>query len=639
MEFSSSENSLFSFRVRVIVAALFVFFCFGLVLARYLYLQVYRHDYYATRADNNRISIVPIAPNRGLILDRNGVVLARNYSAYTLEITPGQIGSGKTEDLNVLINELSKIVPIELKDRRRFFRLVGDSKKYESLPVRSRLTDEEVARFVAQRYRFPGVDVKARLFRQYPQGEFAAHAIGYIGRISTRDIEAMGDDQEMLSNYQGSDYIGKSGLEQFYEKELHGTTGSEQLEVDKSGHAVRVLARNNPVSGNNLILTLDSGLQRVVEQAFKNRRGSFVAIEPKTGDVLALVSMPGYDPNLFVDGIGVQDWNSLNNSPDHPLLNRAINSAYPPGSTFKPFMALAALETHKRTAAQGISDPGYFDFGNNRFRDDKVGGHGFVNMHTSIVASCDTYYYTLANDMGIDLIASFMGKLGFGSKTGIDLPKESIGVLPSPEWKQKRFKKPEQQKWYSGETISIGIGQGYNTYTPIQLANATAVLASGGLEFKPHLVKFIEESKTAQKRMVEPTPARVLPFKPENIEVIRKAMVDVTKFGTSARVFAGAGYESAGKTGTAQVFSLRGAQYNKGALKANLHDHALYIAFAPANDPKIAIAILVENGGFGAESAAPIARQALDYYLLGKKPAGFIEPKTNAQADAAGAAQ
>jgi penicillin-binding protein 2 len=489
------------------------------------------------------------------------------------------------------------------------------------LPIRTRLTDEEVARFIANRYRFPGVDIKARLFRQYPYEISASHLLGYIGRINDRDIERIGSkDQE--DNYRGTDHIGKSGLEQHYEFELHGQTGFEQMEVDAGGRAVRVLSRIPPVAGSNLTLTVDAKLQDIAEKAFGERRGALVAIEPSTGGILALVSMPGYDPNLFVDGIDSQSWDELNHSLDKPMLNRALNGAYPPGSTFKPFMALAALEMGKRSPQQTISDPGYYNFGGHTFRDDKKGGHGTVDMYTSIVASCDTYYYMLANDLGIDNIAAFMAPLGFGSPTGIDIAGESTGVLPSTDWKKKRFRKPEQQRWYAGETISIGIGQGYNTYTPIQLAQAVATLANNGVMFRPHLVKYITESRTGATTLIEPRPLRRIPLRQENVDVIKQAMVGVNKEGTAARAFAGAEYVSAGKTGTAQVFSLKGEKYSEHKVQERLRDHALFIAFAPADQPKIALAVLVENGGFGAQAAAPIARQVLDYYLLGKTPKG-----------------
>ncbi len=613
-EFKNPEQEINRFQRRLAVAGGFVLFAFFLLFARFFWLQVIQHEHFQTRAEDNRISLVPTVPNRGVIADRNGVVLAHNYSAYTLEITPSKVA-----DLEAVIDELATLVDIQPKDYKRFRRLLEESKNFESLPIRTRLTDEEVARFISQRFRFPGVDIKARLFRQYPLGELASHALGYIGRVNDRDLATI-EKHDAEDNYRGTVHFGKTGLEQQYEFELHGQAGFEQVEVDAGGRAVRVLARTAPVSGNNLALTLDTKLQQVAEKAFGKRRGALVAIEPATGGILALVSMPGYDPNLFVDGISPPDWEMLNTSEDRPMVNRALNGTYPPGSTFKPFMALAALELGKRTPQQTISDPGYFTFGGHTFRDDKKGGHGVVDMYKSIVQSCDTYYYVLANDMGIDAISAFMHKLGFGSRTGIDIEGESEGVLPSQAWKKKRFRKPEQQKWYAGETVSIGIGQGYNAYTPIQLAQATAIIANGGVIFRPHLVKYIENAGTGERTLVEPQPLRTLFFKPGNLATIRQAMVGVNKEGTGARAFAGAEYVSAGKTGTAQLYSLKGAKYEADKLHERLRDHALFIAYAPAEQPTIALAVLVENGGFGAQSAAPIARQVLDYYLLGKLP-------------------
>ena len=626
MSFDEPEQELSQFRRRVLVAGAFVMLCFVVLAARFAWLQVSRFDYYHTRAEDNRIALVPIVPNRGLITDRNGVVLARNYAAYTLEITPSSL-----KNVDETIDALAEIVDIQPKDRRRFRKILDESKNFESVPIRTRLTDEEVARLIARRFQFPGVEVNARLFRDYPNGSLASHFLGYIGRINDRDLKRI-EEREQEANYRGTDHIGKIGLEQSYEAELHGITGFEEVEVDAGGRAVRLLRRTAPVAGNNLVLTVDLELQKVAEEAFGNRRGAMVAIEPGSGAVLALVSAPGFDPNLFVDGISTQDWEALNNSPDHPLLNRALNSANPPGSTFKPFMALAALTTGKRTAQQAISEPGYFDFGGHRFRDDKVGGHGLVNMYQSIAQSCNTYYYKLAADLGIEQIAAFMSRLGFGSRTGVDLEGESSGVLPSPDWKKRRFKRPEQQKWYAGETISVGIGQGYNAYTPLQLAHATATLAAGGVVFKPHLVRYVEDVRSGERRMIEPAPVTNLGLKPEHLAEIRRAMIGVNLEGTGRRAFAGVPYLVAGKTGTAQVYSLRGGRYKASEVRERLRDHSLYIAYAPAEAPKIALAVLVENGGFGASAAAPIARQVLDYYLLGKR-AGNPAPE---DADAPG---
>ena len=629
--FHNPEADLDRFRFRIGFAAVAVLVAFGILLGRFIWLQVIQHDFYQTRAEDNRIALIPLVPNRGVITDRNGIVLARNYSAFTLEITPSQTGN-----LEETINALAEIIDVQPKDRKRFKRLLDEAKNFESIPIRTRLSDEEVAKFAAHRYRFPGVEVKARLFRQYPLGHVASHAIGYIGRITERDLKWI-EEAERQANYKGTDHVGKTGLEQHYEFELHGETGYEQVEIDAGGRALRSLKRIPPVSGNNLHLTLDAKLQEITEKAFGDRKGALVAIEPSTGGILALVSTPTYDPNLFVDGISPENWKELNEHPDKPMINRTINGAYPPGSTFKPFMALAALEMGKRTPNQAISDPGYFNFGNHQFRDDKKGGHGSVDMYKSIVHSCDTYYYMLANDMGIDNIAKFMGSIGLGERTGVDLGKddsgESKGVLPSQEWKKQRFKKPEQQKWYAGETISIGIGQGYNAYTPIQLAQAVATLANNGVMFRPHLVRHIVDTKTSEQRPIEPKPLRDLGWKEKNLEVIHRAMVGVNKEGTGARAFAGAQYTVGGKTGTAQVFSLKGAQYKESAVKKNLRDHALFIAYAPMEKPTIALAVLVENGGFGAQSAAPIARMVLDYYLLGKLPAGAATEDSAAKED------
>jgi penicillin-binding protein 2 len=620
-EFKDHERELHNFQVRIGVAGVAVLIAFALLTARFFHLQVVQHDTYAAKAEDNRISIVPIAPNRGLILDRNGVVLARNYSAYTLEIFPA-----KVPDLERTIHELAEVVDVQAKDRSRFRKLYAETRNAESLPIRTRLSDEEVARFAANRYRFPGVEIKARLFRQYPFGELASHVIGYIGRINQKDQERL-EELEVEANYRGTDFIGKSGLEASYQQELHGTTGFEQVEIDAAGRGIRTLARTPAQAGNNLTLTLDIKLQQVAESIFADRRGALVAIEPSTGGVLAFVSKPGFDPNLFVDGIDPASWADLNNSPDRPLNNRAIAGVYPPGSTFKPFMAMAALELGKRTFKSAINDPGYFEFGGRRFRDSKPGGHGYVDLYKSIVVSSDTFYYQLANDMGIDAIAGFMGKFGFGAKSGIDLEGEATGVLPSPEWKQKRFRRPEQQKWYAGETVSIGIGQGYNAYTPIQLAVAMATLAANGDMYRPRLVSHIDNLRTGARRQIDPVLVQRLGLKPEHVEFVKRAMEGVNKEGTGARAFANAGYTSGGKTGTAQVIGMKqGEKYDEKKVAERHRDHSLFVAFAPVESPKIALMAIVENGGFGARAAAPIVRAVLDYYLLGKLPESMAGP-------------
>jgi penicillin-binding protein 2 len=611
VEMRDAQRELRGFRVRLAVAGGFVLVLFLVLAGRFVYLQVVKHGELYTLAEANRISIVPVVPNRGVIVDRNGVVLAHNYSAYTLEIQPD-----KVQNMEALIDELATLVEIGPRDRRRFKRLLEESRSIGSLPIRTRLSDEEIARFAANRYRFPGVEINARLFRQYPQGELFSHVVGHIGRINQREVDQLEKDGN-TANYRGTDHIGKVGLEQSYESFLHGTTGVEEIEIDSGGRPVRTLSRTPPVSGNNLVLKLDARLQEIAYNAFGERRGALVAIEPATGGVLAFVSKPGFDPNLFVDGIDPQNWQELNTSPDRPMVNRALAGTYPPGSTFKPLMALAALALGRRTPQQAISDPGHFTFGNHVFRDDKVGGHGMVDLYKSIVVSCDTYYYVLANDLKIDAISAFMGMLGLGSRTGIDIAGEAAGVLPSRAWKRRRFK----QEWYPGETISIGIGQGYNSYTPLQLAAVMATIANDGVMFRPHIVNYVENIRTRDRSHIEPKPLRTLDVKPEHIAIIKEAMVGVNKEGTGARAFAGAEYVSGGKTGTAQVIAIKqGEKYDERRVAEQHRDHALFIAYAPAEKPTIALAVIVENSGFGARYAAPIARKVIDYHLLGKLP-------------------
>jgi len=624
-ELRNPERELFLFRRRLSLVAFLVFVAFCGLFGRFFYLQVVQHAHFETLAETNRIAIVPIVPNRGVITDRNGVVLAQSYSAYTLEITPSRV-----KDLDETIDQLTEFVDIQPRDRKRFRKQLEEAKNFESLPIRTRLTDDEVARFAVNRYRFPGVDIKARLFRNYPFGEVASHVVGYISRINDKDNERIAGWEE-TANYKGSDYIGKVGIELSYERELHGTTGVEDVEVDSGGRAVRTLKRQPPIAGNNLTLSLDIELQKTAETAFGDRRGALVAIDPTSGDVLAFVSKPGFDPNLFVDGIDAANWQELNESPDKPLLNRPLRGAYPPGSTIKPFLALGALNSGRRTPGQAIHDPGFFQIPGqaHRFRDDKPGGHGMVDMYKSIVVSCDTYYYMLANDTDIDDTARFLSTLGFGQKTGIDIEGELTGVLPSREWKRQRFAgknfRDEHRKWYLGDSISAGIGQGYNAFTPIQLAHAIAMIAADGVGFTPHLVKTVQNVKTGEVRDIARDPASRLTVKPEHLAIIRNALVGVNKEGTSAAAFKGAQYVSGGKTGTAQVFSLKGEKYSEHHIDERLRDHAWFMAYAPSDHPKIALAVLVENGGFGAQAAAPIARKVIDRYLLGSTEPGAAQ--------------
>ena len=584
------ELEIDRFRGRLLAAAGFVLLAFALLATRLGYLQVLRHEDLATQAEANRIAMVPVVPNRGLIVDRNGVVLATNYSAYTLEISPRRFAGKDAEtELDALVQDLSGVVEIGPRDRRRFKRLQEELKGADSLPIRTKLSDEEVARFTAQRFRFPGIEVKARLFRSYPLGETGSHLLGYIGRINPAEKLAMEDwDEAEQGNYKGTEYIGKLGLEQSYERQLHGQAGYEEVETSAGGRAVRRLDSRPPTPGDKLVLSIDIRLQALVEEMFGDRRGALVALDPRTGEVLAFVSKPTFDPNLFVDGIDVESWRELNESIDRPLLNRALRGTYPPGSTFKPFMAAAALNSGKRDPATIINDGGSFQFGNHTFRSHGDKGLGPVDMVRSIVKSSNVYYYSLANEMGVDLMHDQLTPFGFGVKTDIDLEGEVTGLLPSTEWKKRYYKKPEQQRWYAGETISLGIGQGYNNFTMLQLASAAA---------------------------------QPVPMQPAHAEILRKALHGVTQEGTSTRVFMGAGYASGGKTGTAQAVGVKaGEKYNAAKLEEHKRDHSLYIAAAPIEAPTVVLAVVVENAGFGSEAAAPIARRVFDYLLLGQYP-------------------
>ncbi|MDP2264756.1 MAG: penicillin-binding protein 2 [Hydrogenophaga sp.] len=616
-ELRNVEADLARFRLRVLIAGLAVVFAFGLVAARMVYLQVVRHDDLLAQAESNRTAVLPVVPNRGQILDRYGRVLATNYSAYTLEITPS-----KVSDLDATIEALGELVDIQPRDKRRFRKLMEESRSFDSLPIRTRLSDEEVARFTVQRYRFPGVDVRARLFRQYPHGEVASHVVGYIGRINQREKAAMEDwPEEDIANYRGTDYIGKLGAEQSYERELHGLTGFDRVETSAGGRAVRSLANTPATPGNTVVLSIDVQLQKLVEDMFGQRRGALVAIDPRNGEVLAFVSKPTFDPNLFVEGIDVENWKALNESVDKPLLNRALRGTYPPGSTYKPFMALAALETGTRSASTAINDPGFWMFGNHRFRSHGDNSLGAVDLHRSIVKSSNTYYYSLANEMGVDAMHDFMEPLGFGQITGIDLKGEVRGVLPNQAWKRRTYKRPEQQKWYAGETISLGIGQGYNTFTMLQVAHAMATLANGGVKYRPHLTLATEDVVTRERTPTVPNEPVSLGYKPEHVQAVLRAMQAVTTEGTSARVFAGAGYASGGKTGTAQAVTIgQKDRYDARKLEEHQRDHSLYVAFAPINAPQVALAVVVENAGFGSAHAAPIARRVFDYLLLDQYP-------------------
>lgn len=624
---SLKKPDLYSFQERARIAIIFVMVCFAILVGRLIWLQIISHNKYDTLAENNRIAIVPAPAVRGLLIDRNGIVIGRNYSALTLDINVGEIEG----NVDKLIDDLSEIIAISPRDRRNFKRSLEDARNMGTLPLRSMLNEVETARFMANRYRFPGVEISSRNFREYPYNELGSHMIGYIGRVSQKDKERMqseisnsneSEDSSELKNafLPGIQYVGKIGIEQSYEHVLRGVPGYDQVEITAGGRPVRTLSSFASKPGKNVILSVDIKLQYLVEQLYGNFRGAFVAIEPATGDILAFVSKPNFNPNDFVEGIDSVTWKELNESKNKPLYNRPLKGLYSPASTYKPFMALAALELGMRTPTQSINDPGFFTLGSHTFRDEKREGHGVVDMQKSIVESCDTYYYLLARDMGVNMMHDFMKPLGFGQKTGIDLEGEAAGILPSTEWKKKAFKKPEQQKWFEGETISLGIGQGYNSFTILQVAHALANVVNEGVVMKPHLVKAIEDPFTRQQNLTTPTETYRLNLKPENIDVIKKSMVATNQQGTSAKSFKDAPYTSGGKTGTSQVFSLNSKEYNHASTPEFLRDHALFVAFAPAEKPTIVIALIVENAGFGGQYAAPIARKALDFYINGVWP-------------------
>lgn len=597
--------------VRLWVAGILALICFGGLGARLWYLQVVRYEGLAARADQNRIAVVPIPPRRGEIVDRNGVVLARNYRDYTLEVTPAYL----TASIDQTLDELSQLVYFSASDRRRFLNRVRSTGRYSSIMLRNNLNETEASWFAAHAWRFPGVELKARWVREYPQGETAAHVLGFVGRISEDDLLRL-DEQGLTGNYRGTSTIGKKGIEKTWEETLHGRTGLEEVEVTASGRPVRTLSRIDPVPGSNLVLSLDVGLQKIAEQQFEGQRGALVAIDPASGEVLAFVSAPSFDPNLFIDGIDVENWRRLNESPDHPLINRPLYGTYPIGSTYKPFVGLAALELGKRTATHRIHDPGYFELAGQRFRNAGGAVYGSTDMHRAIAVSSDTYFYSLATEMTVNELHDFSKQFGFGQLTGIDLEGERRGVLPSTEWKRQAYRDPEQQRWYTGETVSVAVGQGYNSFTLLQLAQATAVLANDGVYMRPHLVRTVQNMTTGSVTPMVTEPSHVIDLDPANLEVIRNAMVEVTRTGTARRAFADAPYQAAGKTGTAQVFSLRGARYDAANVRERLRDHAVFMAYAPAEDPQIALALIVENGGWGSTVAAPVARTIFDYWLM-----------------------
>ena len=612
--------------LRLLVAFILIVIFFSILLARFFYLQVTQHNEFSGQASSNRITLIPTPPVRGEIVDINGVPLAKNYPVFSLEVIPSRI-EDKMEDV---IEALKKYVDITPTDLKRFKKYRESYRKFENIPLKLRLTDEEVARLSVHLREFKGVEVNSRTFREYPYGKLTSHFLGYIGRISDKDKEML-EEEGLTALYRGSTHIGKSGLEKYYEHQLHGVPGYQEVEKDAYGNIVRVLKNVPSKMGQTLRLGMDIRMQQEADRILGDRRGALVAINPQDGTVLAFVSKPSFDPNLFIDGIDSDTWKMLNDDWKKPLINRVTQGLYPPGSTFKPFMGMALLESGKITQNTIVPAPGAWSIPGSRhiFRDSVRSGHGSANLSKAIQVSSDTFFYRLGYEMGIDKASPYLAQFGFGQKTGIDLPSEYTGVLPSREWKAKRFAKssdPTAKEWRAGEMVSVSIGQGYNAYTPLQMAHATASLANNGVVHQPHLVKEILDFGARKITRINPNPERQIPFKADNFEYVKRAMEKVLKpGGTAHRIGGGLSYTMGGKTGTAQVVQIKqGGRYNAAALREQHRDHAWFISFAPLEKPEIAIAVILENGGWGAY-AAPLAREMTDFYMLHVKPQQFSD--------------
>jgi penicillin-binding protein 2 len=618
------EKKLFA--NRALIAGLIILLSAGALLARLYFLQVIDHATYQTLSDKNRMQLQSVPPTRGLIYDRNGVLLADNQPVFSVTLV-----KERTEDIAATLAELGKIITLDEDDLERFNqRMEGARKPYESMPVKVRLSEEEIARLAVERYRFPGVEVEAELVRHYPMKEATAHVLGYVARINEKELKTLDP-----TNYSGTHYLGKLGIEKFYEDLLHGYVGFQNVETNARGRVLRVLERTDPTPGHDLVMHLDSRLQLRVEEALNGRRGAVVAIEPKTGGILALVSTPSFDPNLFVTGIGHQDYKNLRESPDIPLFNRALRGQYPPGSTIKPIMGLAGLDTATITRQTVIWDPGWYQLKNDDryYRDWKRVGHGRVDLHTAIVQSCDTFFYDLGHKMGVDFMSQYFEQFGVGTNWALDIPEGSGGLLPSREWKKAVKSLP----WFPGDSLNLSIGQGFMLMTPLQLATAAAVLANRGVWHRPRLIREIRD-ENGDDVMIEPgtSPANIQLKNPDDWNFIFQSMSDVMHDGRGTARSSGRDslYKIAGKTGTAQVVAIKqGEKYDAEALDERHRDHALFIGFAPVDDPQIAVAVLVENGGGGSSAAAPVARAVFDAWLL-ELSGYFKDKKDNPPADA-----
>lgn len=609
MHLKNPERERHLFSIRAVTVAVGSLLLMGVLISRMAWLQILQHDLYTTLSTNNRVNVQPLAPPRGLIYDRNGVLLAQNLPTYSLEIVQERV-----EDMSATLAYIASLIEVSEEDIERFEQEIKRRRRFEAVPLRFRLSDEEVAMIAVNSHRLNGVEINSTLTRHYPLGPLTVHSVGYVGRINEKELRDLDP-----SNYASTNYVGKTGVEKSHEALLHGQVGYQRVETNARGRVLRVLDRTSPVPGQNLYLNIDVALQRTAERAFNGERGALVAISPKTGAVLSLVSIPTYDPNLFVNGIPLATYQELSESPDQPLFNRALRGQYPPGSTTKPFVGLAGLELNKINAWDSIVCPGWYSLkgDDHRYRDWKKTGHGPISLNNAIVESCDVFFYDLALTLGIDNMSSYLSKFGFGMKTDIDIGGEAGGLLPSREWKRRVRKEP----WYPGETLITGIGQGFNLTTPLQLASATATLAAGGKRMKPLVVKTIEDPVSQVHNQLPPLQLNEVGVKdPANWLRIVRAMTGVVHSpnGTARRISEGLDYPIAGKTGTAQVFTIaQDAKYESKELAKRLHDHALFIAFAPARDPELAVALIVENGGSGSAVAAPIARIVLDSYMQG----------------------
>ncbi|MDY6980461.1 MAG: penicillin-binding protein 2 [Pseudomonadota bacterium] len=604
------ETALFN--RRLLVASIGVGILTAILISRMFYLQVVNQAHFSTLSENNRVNLLPIPPTRGLIYDRNGIVLAQNQPSFTLTLVPEHI-----PDLDATLARLQNLIQLTDADIERFHRYRRQKRRFEGIPLRFRLTDEEVARISVDQYRLPGVEIKAELARHYPLGKLASHAIGYVGRISENEL-----DDINTANYSATTHIGKVGVERYYEEELHGEVGYQRVETNAQGRILRVLERTLPKPGKNLYLNLDARLQEIAEQSFEDENGALIAMDPTNGAVLALASLPTYDPNLFVNGIDSVTYRELTSSIERPLFNRALRGQYPPGSTLKPFLGLASLETEALRPDHEMKCRGWYKLKNDerRYRDWKEEGHGKTDLSKAITESCDVYFYELSFELGIDNIHKYLSRFGLGKRTGIDIRGEMPGLLPSREWKRRTRNQP----WFHGETLITGIGQGFMLTTPLQLASITATLSQRGQRQTPRMLYAIQDASTNEFKVQDSKPLEpIQDIKQDHWQTVIKAMRDVIhgRTGTARGTGYGMEYEAAGKTGTAQVFGIaQDEEYVEEDVVKHLRDHGLFISFAPVDDPRIVVAVIVENGGSGSSSAAPIARKIMDHYLLNQDP-------------------